>query len=522
MAESYIIKNGLIYTPDLRTVIGVDVQSGDFTGRVPFGAHFIDDEVFSECPYESISLPDSIEKLGNNLFSNSTALKSIKLPSYIDELPAYMLSGCTSLVKVTMPTQVLGFAEGLFNGCTSLEEIPFRAGVEDIPENFCSGCTGIKSLVVPSGVKRIESCAAAYCTNLKAVVLPATLEYLAPDAFMGCTAIQNVRIEGINPVYYVNEEDGCLYEKTEGGEDLLMIAVGSAAQNQVGFFKDNVDDEKDDFFSDEDVNEIDETFSSEVAPADEEPILTGDSEVGANSQEMAALTGNNVDDVFNDIMSDERKRNEAGSVAAVDEKEGQLLTQMIDVMSDSKPAANTGAVSDEELANLFAKNEPEEDQSEEVDSDKIDSKTSILISSVQLSKIIDCSEEDKPTASGDLFVVAEDTVRNADGVEDFSAKLQLCCKNFVHIQNFRRAILLKGLPLSNDEFMQFYYHFIGLKHVILACKAKGPSSLSDYAKQICEQSRISLDREELAAQRKQISIKNDNLIKLVIQDIYEG
>lgn len=470
MAQSYIIKNGLIYTPDGKTVIGVDVQSGEFTGRVPFGVHFIDDEVFSECPYESISLPDSIEKLGNNLFSDSKSLKSIKLPSYIDELPAYMLSGCTSLVKVTMPTQVLGFSEGLFNGCTSLEEIPFRAGVEDIPENFCSGCTGIKSLVVPSGVKRIESCAAAFCTNLKAVVLPATLEYLAEDAFKGCSAIQNVRIEGINPLYYVSEEDGCLYEKSSDG-DKLIIAVGPVAQQQVAFFKDNVDDEKDDFFSDEDVNEIDETFSSEVEPLSEDAASAATDEIGASAQEMASVTG---------------------------------------------------SVSEAELENLFAKQEETPAEEEEVDNDKIDSKTSILISSAQFSKIIDCTDADKPTAKGDLFVIAEDTVRNADGQEDFSSKLQLCCKNFVHIQNFRRVILLKGLPLSNEEFMQFYYHFISLKHVILACKAKGPSSLSDYAKQICEQSRISLDKEELALQRKRISIKNDNLIKLVIQDIYEG
>lgn len=525
MAQSYIIKNGLIYTPDEKTVIGVDVQSGVFTGRVPFGAHFIDDEVFSECPYESISLPDSIEKLGNNLFSDSKNLKSIKLPSYIDELPSYMLSGCTSLTKVTMPTQVLGFAEGLFNGCTALEEIPFRAGVEDVPENFCSGCTNVKSLVFPSGVKRIESCAAAFCTGLKAVVLPATLEYLADDAFKGCSALQNVRIEGINPIYYVSDEDGCLYERCEGGADRLIIAVGPAAQNEVTFFKENVDDEKDDFFSDEDVNEIDETFSPEVAPLSEEPVLSSDEGLGASTQEVQAVTGqNNVDDVFNDIMNDERKRNEAGAVAAVDEKEGQMLTQMMDVMSDNTHTTSNASVSEEELANLFAKKEPEpvvQEESEEND-DKIDSKTSILISSVQFSKIIDCTAEDKATAKGELFVIAEDTVKNADGQEDFSTKLQVCCKNFAHIQNFRRVILLKGLPLGNDEFMQFYYHFIGLKNVILACKANGPSSLSDYAKQICEQSRISLEREELALQRKRISIKNDNLIKLVIQDIYDN
>ena len=49
--SSYIKKNGLLYSEDLHTVIGVDDTVPDFTGRVPFGAHKIDDEVFSDCPY---------------------------------------------------------------------------------------------------------------------------------------------------------------------------------------------------------------------------------------------------------------------------------------------------------------------------------------------------------------------------------------------------------------------------------------------------------------------------------------
>ena len=44
----YIKKNGLLYTDDLHTVVGVDDTSSDFSGRVPFGAHRSDDDVFSD------------------------------------------------------------------------------------------------------------------------------------------------------------------------------------------------------------------------------------------------------------------------------------------------------------------------------------------------------------------------------------------------------------------------------------------------------------------------------------------
>ena len=505
MAQSYIIKNGLIYTPDLRTVIGVDVESGTFNGRVPFGAHFIDDEVFSECPYENVSLPDSIEKLGNNLFSGSKNLKSIKLPSYIDELPSYMLSNCTSLVKVTMPTQILGFGEGLFNGCTSLDEIPFRAGVEEIPENFCSGCTSVKSLVIPNGVTKINSCAAAFCTSLKAIVLPATLEYLADDAFKGCVAIQNIRVDGDNEKFFV-KDDGCLYEKTATGEK-LKVAVSGAIQQDVSFYSENVDEvTADPFFTNEDNDEVDDTFSAEVeATAEEE---------------------NSLSDAVNDILNEEKSRSEACSDVSVSVSELEMLSTTMEALSDNTQTTKSSAVTEDELACLSMGSDTPESISElgveSADKDKIDSKTSILMSSAQFSKVIDCKPEDEPTASGELYVIAENTVKDGFGVETFTPKLELCCKTFAHIQNFRRVILLKGLPLNNEEFVQFYYHFMASKNVILACNAKGPSSMSDYAKAVCEQSRISLDRNELADQRKRISIKNDMLIKLVIQDIYEA
>lgn len=404
MAQEYIIKNGLIYTQDLKTILGVDLESGLFTGRIPFGVHFIDDDVFSECPYESISLPDSIEKLGNALFKDSPNLKSIRLPSYLDELPPYMLAGCKNLTKITMPTQILGYAKGVFKDCVSLQDIPFRAGIEDIPEEFCCGCTSITSLVFPQGTKRIESKAIANCSNLRAVVFPSSIEYIAEDAFDQCNCIQNIRIEGENPYYFVSKEDGCLYKKEENQR---IMNIKSVNTKEVTFFKDNVDDEEEPFFSNEDVNEIDETFSAEVC---------------ATVEEISTLQ-NNI---------------EEGSLTTMNEEENQLQPQSIDDMD----IFDTPEQQEVEII------EPESDEAE---SDEIDSKTSILINSVKINKILECSKEDLKTAKGTLYVIAEECVKNPEGKDDFSPKLMLCTLNILHIQNFRRAVLLNGLPFENDE-----------------------------------------------------------------------
>jgi len=79
---------------------------------------------------------------------------------------------------------------------------------------------------------------------------------------------------------------------------------------------------------------------------------------------------------------------------------------------------------------------------------------------------------------------------------------------------------MADLPVDNEEFMRFYHIQMSQKNVILACEAPSPSALSGYAKTICQESRISLEREELMEQRTRINTKNNSLIKLVIQDKY--
>ena len=154
-----------------------------------------------------------------------------------------------------------------------------------------------------------------------------------------------------------------------------------------------------------------------------------------------------------------------------------------------------------------------------MDSDEKEGKLKILIDSARVSKVIECQPATEALTEPDLFVIAEITVTNENSEETFTEKLEKCCHRFAQAQDLKRVVLLAGLPVENEEFVQFYKHFISYKNVVLACDAPSPSKLSDYARKICELSRINLSKEALTEQRKKVSIKNDSLIKLVIQDL---
>lgn len=535
---SYIKKNGLLYSEDMHTVLGVDDTSTDFSGRVPFGAHRIDDEVFSECPYESISLPDSVTELGNCVFENSKALEKVKLPSGLTELPAYLFAGCSALSKVTMPNSVSSFPEGLFKNCESLPEIPFRAGITVLSESVFEGCRSIKSLVIPPTVKRIEAKAAANCTSLESVVFPSCLEYVAPDAFEGCTSLHNLRVDGDMGLFYVGEEDGCLYEAADEG-DRIVVRINGVQGSAVSFFKDNADDISAGLSeNDEDELEDDDTFSAEIGASDaeadfmsaEEPAVVEApaahdepvAEIPAEKDEIH--TDSAVNSMLADIMGDEKERNAVSEDVGISEKETEILSETMTLMSDSNQGILDSKVPDYQLEELCAKNEADELATHNIDNPEVlDNKAQILSDSCELSHIINCNPAGELPEEDVLFVIAEKLAPGAgtDGQDFFSPKLLACCKTFARIHDYKKILMLYGLPLENEEFTQFFKHFIMKKNVILACEAECPSKLSDYGKKVCELSRISLKKEDLEEQRHSACLKTKTLVKLVIRDKYE-
>ena len=538
--SDYTSKNGLLFTNDMNTLVGIDSASSEFTGAVPYGPKEIADEAFAGTNVSSISLPDSVKELPDCLFENLTSLDSVKLPVSLQVLPPYLFSGCSKLTKVSMPSVVTEFPEGLFYGCSSLPEIPFRAGIQEIPENCCAGCSSIKSVVLPNTVAKIHSKAFAGCKSLEAVVFPAHLYELSDDAFEGCDSIRNIRVDDGNNLFYVNEEDGCLYEKSIEGSDKLRLKVAPVEKNKIEFYEDNLSDSSEVMIADSDDLEEDDIFSSEIGAADEEITAMGADAVAeetpaapepapapaeeninienndVENTEDDKMSDNNVDDMLADIMGEEKER--------VDSVTGVGIEADV---SEESSASNNGAVTAGELENLFSSAGGDEAAGRDdvhiqlKDRLALDSKTKILVESVGFSKIELCEPAGQPPEDGDLFVIAEKIITSDIGEHTFSDKLITCAKKIARIHDFKRIIFLYALPSDNEEFQQFYFHFINKRNVIFACEASSPATLSPYGKMICEQSRISLDSNELAEQRKRISVKNDMLIKLIIQDKYE-
>ena len=478
-------KSGLYYRDNFHTLIGIDVDDSSFTGRVPFGVHTIEDNVFASSPYESFSIPDSVKQVGFNLFENCGNAVSVRLPSGLSELTPYMFSGCKKLTRVTMPNVVTEFPEGLFMNCESLPEVPFRTDIAYIGAKSFLGCSSLTNVVFPDTVQIIEHQAFALCTSIESIVVGPNVSEIADDSFAGCTSLCHVRLAEENEYFSLNE-DGNVVRKSDGK---VVISIAASQKTSVSFLENENSDEKLAVWidSDDEGAEEDDTFSAEIGAGDEESISMGVEPANSKPVENSAM----VSSIMNqNSVTEEVKTN--GSVAvSMDE-----LASVVDTMN-----ASNGTYT--------------EDAAERKAHDK---NLKILCENVGFSDIVNFPSKGLPATTPDLFVFAEELVQTPDGGKSVTPKLKKCCEAIANIHDLKKIVYLSELPVDNDEFIMFLANTLKRQHVLVACTAANPENLSDYSKKVCQAAQISLNRNEVLDQRKKAGIKNPGTIKLIVQD----
>lgn len=207
---------------------GVDERNCPAELRVPFGVTKIERRALADCPAKQIFLPDTVTHIGYEAFSGCDALEYVRFPKKVESVEPSVFRGCFSLQKVELGDEILELSENMFECCYSLEEAPFRSGIVELPRNVFSECVSLKSLVIPEGVVVIKSGAAAYCQNLSTLVLPSSVKVIEDDAFRSCVSLAHIRFSAENPVFFIDEDSGALFEKHEDGTlSLIKVPVNA-------------------------------------------------------------------------------------------------------------------------------------------------------------------------------------------------------------------------------------------------------------------------------------------------------
>lgn len=186
---------------------------------------------------DSISIPDSVVKIGDYAFSRCHNVSYISIGQSVDTIGAYAFSvTCAQNAKVeisdidawcrinfntilsnplyavghlylngeeitslVIPDNVKSLKSYVFNGCRSLTNISLPNSISEIGEYSFYGCNNLKEVIIPNSVKSIGEYAFRYCDSLSRVDIGNSVQFIGDYAFYGMKNLTNVMCRSTNP-----------------------------------------------------------------------------------------------------------------------------------------------------------------------------------------------------------------------------------------------------------------------------------------------------------------------------------
>ncbi|MCH5143430.1 MAG: leucine-rich repeat protein, partial [Clostridiales bacterium] len=180
------------------------------------GGSTIDYGAFMYCAsLESISIPESVTKVGNFAFEYCTNLTSVEFGenSQLASISCGMFEKCSSLKSIKVPDSVTYINDNAFEYCTNLESVTFgeNSQLNYIGELVFDACTNLKSIKIPDGVLYLGGYAFGLCTSLESVIFgeKSQLKYIDCWAFSGCSSLKSIQIPDSVTLIDMYAFDGC-------------------------------------------------------------------------------------------------------------------------------------------------------------------------------------------------------------------------------------------------------------------------------------------------------------------------
>lgn len=133
----YASFDGLIYTKDMKTLIGCPPA----------------------CGITDLSIPAETESIGDFAFAACMTLETAIIPETVQHVHNAAFAACPVLREAELPEQVTMVGGDTFFGCTALETVRFRGTVDTIGYGSFSGCTALTDFEIPETVTAIGSSA---------------------------------------------------------------------------------------------------------------------------------------------------------------------------------------------------------------------------------------------------------------------------------------------------------------------------------------------------------------------------
>ena len=184
---AYCVRDGLLLTKDNKTVLRY--VGDESTVEVPLGVTNIATGAFARATLANITLPDTVQTIGNGVFSDCLNLKTVTLPDTVQTIGNGVFSDCLNLKTVTLPQSLTSIEQYAFYGCKKLAGIALPDSLKSIGRNTFEGCSSLTEIAIPQGVTELDGKMFGRCTALKSVTIPQSVANISVFAFADCASV---------------------------------------------------------------------------------------------------------------------------------------------------------------------------------------------------------------------------------------------------------------------------------------------------------------------------------------------
>ena len=227
---------------DTTTISGLKLVDGwvvgctaEFYGKLNLdGVRGVCDRAFYGCnEITSVVLPNSMTRIGYEMFANCTSLASVTIPNSVIEIDDWAFKNCSRLANVTLPDSVKDFGRA-FQNCTGLKNIVIGKGVANVDSFAFKGCDNLATVtIIGNGSTAVDSYAFEDCKSLTGVSIGDGVASIDSFAFRNCRNLTNVSIgDGVASIG-IYAFDGCSnLSRVSIGKN--VTSIGSYAFNGCG------------------------------------------------------------------------------------------------------------------------------------------------------------------------------------------------------------------------------------------------------------------------------------------------
>jgi hypothetical protein len=189
----------------------------------------IHDSLFKDLPsLEKVIIGNSVEEIGSYAFRGLNKLTgTLELPSSVKKIGFGAFMECTNIKKIVLPQELEVLHDQTFRGCSSLKELALPQSITIIPSQLCMGCKQLEEVIIPQTVTAIYSFAFRDCA-IKTVSIPASVVSVDLTCFAGCTELESINVNELNPVY--KSIAGVLLRQIENELRLILCPEGKAGE----------------------------------------------------------------------------------------------------------------------------------------------------------------------------------------------------------------------------------------------------------------------------------------------------